>query len=174
MLAGRPCGIKPDMITTAAEADSKVKALKAIEQLGFVGLTEQWPLSVCLFHMRFGGNCLRASFTNVRPGNHTHEYDHFYGLLDFDIGIDQAIYDAASQRFWREVDENDVSLVRCRQDICPGAAEYFQERVGPYYINGRLDHGGCTHNASVPLPLLPLLLLLTFVLDQRDCRAPIP
>jgi hypothetical protein len=129
MLTGTPCGFKPGTITTAAEADSKAKALKAIEQLGFVGLTEQWPLSVCLFHMRFGGNCLRASFTNVRPGNHTHEYDNIYGVIDFDMGTDQAIYDAATKRFWREIHENDVSLARCRQDICPSAAEYFQERL---------------------------------------------
>jgi len=127
MLAGRPCGIKPDMITIAAETDSKVKALKAIKQLGFVGLTEQWPLSICLFHVRFGGNCYRASFSNVRPGKHTHRYDNFFSVADFDMGIDQAIYDAASKRFWREVHEHDVSLARCRQYICPSAVEYFQE-----------------------------------------------
>lgn len=134
MLAGRPCGIKPDMITTAAEADSKAKALKTMEQLGFVGLTEQWPLSVCLFHMRFGGNCLRESFTNVRPGKHTHKYDKFYDVIDFDTGIDQAVYDAASKRFWRDVHENGVSVARCRQDICPSAAEYFQDGLSFFIV----------------------------------------
>merc|ERR1712238_484660 len=97
------------MITTAVETDSKVKALKAIKQLGFVGLTGQWPLSICLFHVRFGGNCYRASFSNVRPGKRTHRYDNFFSVADFDMGIDQAIYDAASKRFWREVREHDVS-----------------------------------------------------------------
>lgn len=139
MLAGRPCGINPDMRTIAVETDSKVKALKAIDQLGFVGITEQWPLSVCLFHVRFGGTCLRASFSNVRPGKHTHIYDNFYSVADTVMGVDQAIYDAANKRFWREVRENDVSLARCRQDICPIAAEYFQEGVGFLLVDEHAD-----------------------------------
>jgi hypothetical protein len=134
MLAGRPCGIQPDRIKTAEEMDSKVKALKSIDQLGFVGLTGQWPLSVCLFHARFGGTCLRASFTNVRPGKHTHKYDKFFSVADIDMGIDQAIYEAASGRFWRDLWKHGLNLARCRQDICPSAPEYFQEEVDYFML----------------------------------------
>jgi len=34
----------------------------------FVGITEQWDLSVCLFRVMFGGQCAASDFLNTRPG----------------------------------------------------------------------------------------------------------
>lgn len=34
----------------------------------FVGLTEDWDSSVCLFHAMFGGACKEKEFLNTRPG----------------------------------------------------------------------------------------------------------
>ena len=61
----------------------------AIERIdtgfSFVGITEAWALSVCLFHSIFGGSCLPIEFINNRPGhysrlheaqrNGTHDHD---------------------------------------------------------------------------------------------------
>eukprot|EP00971_Amphidinium_carterae_P204458 4057278-Amphidinium_carterae.1 len=41
-------------------------AVDALEQLAFIGLTDEFPLSICLWHVRFGGN---VSLADVRkPG----------------------------------------------------------------------------------------------------------
>eukprot|EP00440_Ansanella_granifera_P075560 gb/GFBE01081995.1/.p1 GENE.gb/GFBE01081995.1/~~gb/GFBE01081995.1/.p1 ORF type:complete len:316 (+),score=59.53 gb/GFBE01081995.1/:1-948(+) len=34
----------------------------------FVGITEQWDLSICLLHAMFGGECSAKEFDNSRPG----------------------------------------------------------------------------------------------------------
>jgi hypothetical protein len=48
------------------------KVSEAIEMLQdgfvFVGITEQWALSVCLFRAMFGGQCRGSDFVNTRPG----------------------------------------------------------------------------------------------------------
>ena len=36
----------------------------------FVGLTEAWALSICLFHAVFGGPCMPVEFSNSRPGHY--------------------------------------------------------------------------------------------------------
>jgi hypothetical protein len=56
------------------------------EGFAFVGITEQWDLSVCLFRAMFGGQCVASDFANIRPGkNHsTSGYDtsELYGWVD--------------------------------------------------------------------------------------------
>jgi hypothetical protein len=37
----------------------------------FVGITEQWALSVCLFRVMFGGQCLASDLADVRPYGRT-------------------------------------------------------------------------------------------------------
>ena len=38
------------------------------EKMAFVGLTDYWTESICLFHAMFGGNITAHEFTNTRPG----------------------------------------------------------------------------------------------------------
>ena len=40
-----------------------------VRQMAFVGMTEAWDLSVCLFHAMFGGECLAVEFNNSRPSS---------------------------------------------------------------------------------------------------------
>merc|ERR1712166_1729650 len=42
-------------------------ALKRLDGFKFVGLTEEWDLSICLFHAMFGGECEESEFANMRP-----------------------------------------------------------------------------------------------------------
>merc|ERR1719310_2223786 len=37
----------------------------------FVGITDQWALSVCLFRVMFGGQCLASDVLDVRPGDNS-------------------------------------------------------------------------------------------------------
>lgn len=45
------------------------EALRRIDQFVFVGLTERWGLSMCLFRKIFGGHCLGSDFLNTRPSD---------------------------------------------------------------------------------------------------------
>lgn len=138
MLTGRPCGAHgmraPAMRRPAAEA----AALAAVERMGFVGLTEEWPMSVCLFHARFGGECFNASFKNVRPGKANHRYDTFVSYITWSMGADEALYSAARMRFWKDVSTHGVTPERCRTEICPTAAEFFEDGVS-FEIEGDDD-----------------------------------
>ena len=62
MLVGRPCdGRYP----TAGE---QRLAHQRLEQFSFVGVTEEWELSVCAVRRLFGGAVLPLELHNVRPG----------------------------------------------------------------------------------------------------------
>jgi len=56
------------------------------EGFAFVGITEQWDLSVCLFRAMFGGQCLGSDFLNTRVGSDSSSSDYdtseLYGWFD--------------------------------------------------------------------------------------------
>jgi hypothetical protein len=62
-------------------------AIKALQEgFAFVGITEEWTLSVCLFHAMFGGPCLNSDLQNTRPGSEANSSDYdtseLYGWVD--------------------------------------------------------------------------------------------
>lgn len=68
MILGSPCGAslpdgEPDLF-----AHEPSEAVDRIRKFGFVGITEEWELSVCLFHAMFGGDCLPVEFPKDRAG----------------------------------------------------------------------------------------------------------
>lgn len=102
---------------------------KAIYRLdtgfAYVGLTEEWELSVCLFHKMFGGECAEHEFSNVRPGRaHQKEYDlqDFNGWTD---PYDAEVYRHGSQIFWRNIEQYNVSRESCGAGICAKASRFF-------------------------------------------------
>lgn len=127
MLTGNNCGVTPGGKKRPSEKDLEPLALAAVDRMGFVGLTEQWPLSVCLFHARFGGTCYKASFNNVRKGRSTHRYDIFLPIVKWSLGVDRKLYTKATTRFWKEIQDYNVTHERCRVELCPEAAEFFEE-----------------------------------------------
>lgn len=82
-------------------------------RLAFVGLTEQFELSVRLFHSLFGGVPHRLQFENVRPSilryqsavrrSHSFRYDEREFEEGWDDVPDRIVHDAARRRFWRDV-----------------------------------------------------------------------
>ncbi|CAK0871575.1 unnamed protein product [Prorocentrum cordatum] len=108
MFAGHRC--ESTKRVTDADVDLAIERLDT--GFAFVGITEEWPLSVCLFHAMFGGSChvreLWAWHSQLRPYN-VSELDGFedvydgriyaHGLGIFrkalkDYGVDQETCDA--------------------------------------------------------------------------------
>jgi hypothetical protein len=120
MLVGHTCGYQGK----GSKPVYLRKALERLPQLGFVGLTDHWELSMCLWHAKFGGECLAAEFANVRPGPHRAEYDERI-LGESSHWNDQAIYDKAADLFVKDLEENDVNPHTCATKYCPALAHLF-------------------------------------------------
>jgi hypothetical protein len=124
MLTGFKCGdndagVNPTMQEHAIQ--------RIHEGFAFVGLTEQWALSVCLFHAMFGGECHRREFANVRPGEmHTTELYSLDGLNGFRDKYDGAVYAKAKSVFYSNLAKYNVNEDTCRSDICKAAPEAFE------------------------------------------------
>ena len=122
MILGRPCCDLSQ--PTMAEVGHALTFVRT--QMAFVGLTEDWSRSICLWHARFGGPLRHNELRNLRPthapttardastrvgeGHHasdvtagqTDKYDEAE-LGEFRDRADNALYGAAATRFQREV-----------------------------------------------------------------------
>merc|ERR1719487_1333156 len=111
-------GLTPDLPT----------ALGRLSAFKFIGLTDQYDLSVCLFHAKFGGACKQEEFHNMRPSNHSndartdYDEDRLHGYVD---PYDTPLYLEAEKRFWNDVQKYNVGPAEC-QRICPEAKYIFQ------------------------------------------------
>jgi len=118
-----PCG-GPEP-TTDEEAALAVQRLR--EGFAFVGLTEKWDISVCLFHKMFGGDCDAAEFVVSRPGEEQtstwegfskiekigHEFDtsQLEGFTDTHDGL---VYEEATQIFSANLAKYEVNEESCK------------------------------------------------------------
>lgn len=85
------------------DARGKVHAaLGALSKMKFVGLTEEWEETVCLFHLMFGGRLYSEEFKNEHhDANHRLLEDYDTSLLGgFVDEADEIVYQAAKDRFW--------------------------------------------------------------------------
>ncbi len=48
------------------------RAVQTVSKLAFVGITEEWDESVCLFHRMFGGHIHPMEFKNFHEGENKH------------------------------------------------------------------------------------------------------
>lgn len=115
------------------------------EGFAFVGLTEEYPLSICLFSRMFGTPCLKELFNNSRP---TSERGSSYRpsrrsnttialnlttAAERDDEVFADPYDVAlhawvRQRFARDLAHYGLSRAVCARDVCTDAAGRFQPR----------------------------------------------
>eukprot|EP00927_Polykrikos_kofoidii_P033064 TRINITY_DN27_c0_g2_i2.p1 TRINITY_DN27_c0_g2~~TRINITY_DN27_c0_g2_i2.p1 ORF type:complete len:658 (+),score=63.26 TRINITY_DN27_c0_g2_i2:99-1976(+) len=113
MLTGRSCGeFGPPNID---------RALDLVDKLGFVGLTDEWVMSVCLWHKRFGGRMLPAELIDFRPGvapsfGTTTTYDAKRFLGGWQPTADTLVFAAAARRFWTEVEKFGVDRATCERE----------------------------------------------------------
>lgn len=88
----------------------------------FVGITDQFDLSVCLFHVMFGGTCQDYMFHDIRPSNVTDLTGH---KVNYDTSVlegwrdrsDNALYEEAKNIFQASLDRFGVSKANCPR-IC--------------------------------------------------------
>merc|ERR1719436_1784591 len=96
---GSKCG---DM-SPLTEGDMEL-ASSRLEKFAFVGLTEQWDLSICLWRAMFGGLCYGSDLSNTRlaPGRSTplHDVSVLDGFVDH---IDGELYSKAHKIFERNL-----------------------------------------------------------------------
>eukprot|EP00929_Paragymnodinium_shiwhaense_P116681 TRINITY_DN8647_c0_g1_i1.p1 TRINITY_DN8647_c0_g1~~TRINITY_DN8647_c0_g1_i1.p1 ORF type:complete len:530 (+),score=104.12 TRINITY_DN8647_c0_g1_i1:423-2012(+) len=75
-------------------------AIANIQKLRFVGLTEDWDESICLFHLMFGGRLRAEEFKDIHTTRNSNASLYDEAVLDgFVDEQDEAVYDAAKARF---------------------------------------------------------------------------
>jgi len=106
-----PCG-GPEP-ATAAEVTLAKQRLR--EGFVFVGLTDEWDLSMCLLHAVFGGRCIASDFSDIHPGsNSSQEKYNVSELMGFTDASDGALYTEASAVFSEQLQRYGLSYDACR------------------------------------------------------------
>mmetsp|Transcript_64136 Transcript_64136/g.141343 ORF Transcript_64136/g.141343 Transcript_64136/m.141343 type:complete len:340 (-) Transcript_64136:108-1127(-) len=90
-------------------------AKKRLDQFAFVGLTEEWDLSICLFRTMFGGLCYGSDFQDIRlpKGKATalHDTSPLNGFVD---RFDGELYVKAQEIFAAEMKYYGVNESSCK------------------------------------------------------------
>ena len=97
----------------ALEAARRVR-----EGFAFVGLSEEWELSMCLFHKMFGGTCRASDFEDTRPSSVGKSAEDLYNtseLLGWHDDLDEVVYDAAKEVFHQNLLRFNVSQQSCQE-----------------------------------------------------------
>ena len=101
MILGKPCNDELEL-----QANDTVTAIERLRRgFGFVGLVEEWDLSVCLFHRTFGMRPLPQEFTAVRVNRGAAILRQRKPALVAGIRdeFDEALYSAAAAIFRKRV-----------------------------------------------------------------------
>ena len=104
MVLGVPCAAPLRLNATLLKEATR----RVLHDFAFVGLTDRWNASVCLFHAKYGGEVYAAEFANSRPGGKrpslgsgaTEASEH---LLD--DPYDSALYASAMARFSHDMQQ---------------------------------------------------------------------
>ena len=96
----------------------------------FVGIVEEWAMSVCLFSAKFRVRCIPQLFANSRPtrptrhGRSSRDEDEAL-LAVFEDPHDEQVYSWARARFEHDLLAFNLTRARCARRICPEAAQAF-------------------------------------------------
>jgi hypothetical protein len=124
MVAGQADGYQCNTMFMACDTTIVPDVAKAVDRLhsdfAFVGLTEHWSLSICLFHVMFGGTCRQAELENSRASDARASVSR--RLTDVMRRVhdpwDTELYHQATLRFWADVKKHGVDVEKCRA-VCP-------------------------------------------------------
>lgn len=95
--------------------DDVVEAKRRLRRYAFVGITEEWSLSVCLFHTMFGGTCHQAEFADVRLQRNSSAELYDTSVLEGNIDeFDGALYEEALSIFHENLRTYGVSDESCQ------------------------------------------------------------
>jgi hypothetical protein len=87
-------------------------AIARLDGFKFVGLQEEWKLSVCLFHTLLGGECFAVEDSVSRAGKYNGT------ATGGDDPYDDALYAAVEKRFRSDLLKHGVTEESCRS-LCP-------------------------------------------------------
>jgi hypothetical protein len=98
-------------------------ALQRLKEFQFIGLTEEWDFSICLFHVVFKSDCLSLEFENIRPTEY-HETEvekekEIKLLKQNPDPYDTILYRAAKSSFQEALSKYNINNETCRK-VCPG------------------------------------------------------
>lgn len=97
-------------------SDQQVQlAVSRIKDFAFVGVVEQWTLSVCLWHAMFGGTIVPQVFIGapaetLNPGTRTPSIMQWW-----QDEADAKVYAAAVKRFWSDIEIYGVRASTCQE-----------------------------------------------------------
>jgi hypothetical protein len=80
------------------------RACARLRQFAFVGLSEHWNASVCLFHAIFGGQAHQIEYANVRKGKYGGVG--MFGELDCGDTADERLYACAKELFLARMEQH--------------------------------------------------------------------
>ena len=92
------------------------EAVRRLQGFAFVGITEEWDLSICLFRKIFGGPCHALDFSNTRssfPGKQAEDFYDTAPLEGFQDEIDRIVYQEALRIFRQDLLQHNVSMDSC-------------------------------------------------------------
>ena len=109
-----------DPVKQCRMAASEMRCVRT--DFSFVGILEEYDLSVCLFRSTFGGPCQSFMFDNVHlAGNHgtvtqntSSTHYNTAVLQDFEDCADRALYNYGSDIFAQTLLRYDVTVASCQ------------------------------------------------------------
>lgn len=121
MMTGDNC----DIGATSLKVDNGLvhEAVGRLSRFTFVGLVEEWSLSICLFHAMFGGKCYPRELLRTRKGGASSEKDD-HGMYEETMlhgwkdEADGKLYSAVSHIFWANVKAYGLSQAVCEKRAC--------------------------------------------------------
>lgn len=159
--AERVAGLVTCQLTGAKSVDplpqcgelQKADALEAAKRLRegfvFVGIMEEWDMSMCLFHKIFGGHCWHSDFENSRPTDPDDTGPYNVSELEgFRDELDGLVYEEAKRIFREQLVAYNVSA-----DSCAGCWS-FRRASGVVETN---LHGAAPPMAPIAWPMALLL-----------------
>uniref|UniRef100_A0A7S2JEE5 Sulfotransferase domain-containing protein n=1 Tax=Alexandrium andersonii TaxID=327968 RepID=A0A7S2JEE5_9DINO len=101
-----------DVPLSRAEVDEAIRRLRT--GFSFVGILEEWNLSICLFNKIFSQPCRNFQFRNTRPtfGHNATEYN-VSVLNGYKDPIDNELYNAGLEIFRENLNSYSVSAATC-------------------------------------------------------------
>lgn len=106
----------------ASERETELAIRRLQDGFRYVGILEEWALSICLWHSMFGGSCGAFEFQSANSANMTADISELEGFVDVSDG---QLYTAARKIFDNSLESYGVSMQSCSQG-CFSEAGYLQ------------------------------------------------
>lgn len=101
------------------------EATRRLSEFQFIGLTDEFNKSLCLFHLQFGGQCLQVELQNSRPTTHSAVGQRMKNDVDLMEAVraadpfDSELYRHAQVQFHTAVQRHKLSCETCQKIGCP-------------------------------------------------------